>query len=272
MSARSSTNLPAIQPAGDLAFDPRRPDALVSRGLDWLATDAVRPGATTVPPGEGAKLLAQFAMQLGASMLENERAAQVRYPAELTTEQMTIAHCCLYVCVHATGTIGPAALSRLGAITDLVADDRHFWWWHGLTLQVALNAAGEGNGGFRALYGNLAHPRGEVRQRLFEVAWIAHSRLDVTQVAPPLLRAVEMEAAHWPAALAILRGCCAGESDFMAVVETYEPRDHPTRYRARVGGLDEPDGGLRRYIAQPDDLLAVERAIRRRVEARIVGG
>ena len=272
MTASSSPDLPAVPTGGALDFDPRRPDALVRRGLDWLAADQGISGATTVPAGEGAKLLAQFAMQLGASMLEVERGAEVRHPAELTTEQTTIAHCCLYVCVHAVEPIGPAALSRLGAITDLVADERHFWWWHGLTLQVALNAAGEGNGGYRALYGNLAHPRGEVRQRLFEVAWIARSRLNPTQAAPPLLRAVEMVAAHWPAALAILRGCCDGEPDFLALVETYEPREHPARFRARVGGLDELDSGLRRYISRPEDLLAVERAIRRRVEARIVGG
>ncbi|MBA2754443.1 MAG: hypothetical protein H0U40_08285 [Chloroflexia bacterium] len=272
MTAPRSPHLPAVDPGGDLAFDPRRPDALARRGLDWLALDEGRPGASTVPPGEGAKLLAQFAMQLGASMLEVERAAEVRYPAELTGEQTTIALCCLYVCVHATDTIGPAALSRLGAITDLVADDRHFWWWHGLTLQVALNAAGEGNGGLRALYGNLAHPRGEVRQRLFEVAWVARTRLDIAQATPPLLRAVEMVTAHWPAALAILRGCSADEATFMALVEGYEPRDHPARFRARVGGLTDPDNGLHRYIARPDDLLAAERAIRRRVEARLVGG
>jgi len=272
VTAPSPSRLPAIVPAGDLAFDPTRSDALVRRGLEWIAVGEAGTGSADVPPGEGARLLAQFALQLGASMLERDVPAEPRYPAELTEDQRTIALCCLYVCVHATAPVGPAALSRLGAITDLVADERHFWWWHGLTLQVALNAGGEGNGGFRALYGNLAHPRAEVRQRLFEIAWIARPHLVAGLSAPPLLRATEMGTAHWPAALAILRGCCADDAEFRSLVAAHEPTAHPARYRARVAGLAEADNGLSRYVAAPDDLLAAERAIRRRVEARIVGG
>lgn len=263
---------PLVLPtAASLTFDPDRPTVLVSRGLALLDANTGSLPPPEVPPGGTEKLLAHFATQLGLSMLIQTESHDGQSRLTFNEEQSALALCCLYVGAHASRPIAPFGTSRLGAVTDLVADERRFWWWNALTLQVALNASGEGNGGIRALYGNLAHPRDEIRQRMLRTAWFARQRLDPAEAAPKLLESVEIHAAHWPASLAVLRAISGDADQFHALIRAYDPRRHPRRFRGRVSALNERNDSLLHYVENPDDLLALERDIRRRVEARIVG-
>lgn len=270
---------PVVRPNADLVFDPRRSSSLVVRGIRRLEAAEGTPtsegeraaGPGRLPTGSADRLLAHFATQLGASMLANPDPLDRRQRAAFTPEQGTLALCCLYVCANAPAPPSPFAMLRLGAVTDLVADEARYWWWNALALQVALNVGGEGNGGYRALHGNLVHPQDDVRRELFRIAWLARRHLDWRRAAPPLLANVELSLAHWPASLAILRAACADESCFREAAEGYRPERYPTRFRGRIAGALDPNGALGRYLLQPDDLTAAEDAIRRRVEARLLG-
>lgn len=260
----------AIPTMSGLAFDPERPTVLMGRGLALLdVTNGYQP--PELPPGATEKLLAHFATQLGLSMLTVTETTDLQERIAFTHEQSALALCCLYVCAHASSPVAPFGMSRLGAVTDLVADERRFWWWNALTLQVALNAGGEGNGGLRALYGNLAHPHDAIRQQILQIAWLARTRLDADEASVKLLESVEKNAAHWPASLAVLRAIAGDPDRFRALIRAYRPRHHPRRFRGRVSALNERNDSLVDYIEHPEDLLALERDIRRRVEARIVG-
>ena len=261
----------ALPATAELAFDPDRPGVLVGRGLALLDVNAGYLPPPEVPPGGAEKLLAHFATQLGLSMLVQTESHDGQRRLTFSPDQSILALCCLYVCTHAAGPVAPFGMSRLGAVTDLVADERRFWWWNALTLQVALNAAGEGNGGIRALYGNLAHPRDPVRQRVLQTAWFARNRLRLAEASPKLLESVEMHAAHWPTSLAVLRAMCDDADQFHALIRAYVPRRHARRFRGRVSALSERNDSLLRYVEHPDDLIALEHRIRRRVEARLVG-
>ncbi len=271
MSEHVHSPSPAIPATAELAFDPERPVVLIQRGLALLDVSHGHLPPPELPPGGTEKLLAHFATRLGVSMLTVTESVDVQRPVTFTPEQSALARCCLYVCAHAPSPVTPFGMTRLGAVTDLVADERRFWWWDALTLQVALNAGGEGNGGVRALYGNLAHPHDEVRQQVLQIAWFARSHLDAHEAGFALLQSVEMHSAHWPTSLAVLRAISGDQNRFREVIGAYRPRQHPRRFRGRVSALNERNGSLVTYIEHPDDLLALERDIRRRVEARIVG-
>lgn len=271
MSENGEVRSLALPATVALAFDPDRPTVLVARGLALLDVNGGYLPPPEVPPGGTEKLLAHFATQLGMSMLIQTESQEGQGRLTFSPEQIALALCCLYVCAHASGPVAPFGTSRLGAVTDLVADERRFWWWDALTLQVALNAGGEGNGGIRALYGNLGHPRESIRQHLLSIAWFARDHLNWVEAAGKLLENVEMHTANWPASLAVLRAICDDADVFRGLIRAYQPRHHPRRFRGRVSALNERNDSLLNYVEHPDDLLALERDIRRRVEARIVG-
>ncbi|HEV2108854.1 MAG TPA: hypothetical protein VGR16_11370, partial [Thermomicrobiales bacterium] len=164
MSEHVESRSLAIPASAGLAFDPERPTVLIQRGLALLDGSQGYLPPPELPSGGMEKLVAHFAIRLGVSMLTVPESVAVERPVTFTPEQSALARCCLYVCAHAPSPVTPFGMTRLGAVTDLVAEERRFWWWDALTLQVALNAGGEGNGGVRALYGNLAHPHDEIRQ------------------------------------------------------------------------------------------------------------
>lgn len=271
MSEQGESRSLALPATAELTFDPDRPTVLAGRGLALLEAKTGYLPPPEVPPGGIEKLLAHFATQLGMSMLIQSESHSGPRRLTFSPEQSALALCCLYVCAHASRPVAPFGTSRLGAVTDLVADERRFWWWNALTLQVALNAGGEGNGGIRALYGNLAHPQETVRQQMLRIAWFARGRLSSADAAGKLLENVEMHTAHWPASLAVLRALCDDAETFRGLIRAYTPRYHPRRFRGRVSALNERNDSLVRYVENPDDILSLERDIRRRVEARIVG-
>jgi len=254
--------VPAVRAADGLLFDRQAPATLVRRGLDRLA------GPSPAVVGEAAPLLlVRFAAALGTLMLANVGAPARGRRIDFTPEQEVLARCCLYVCANASGRFPPAALTRLGGVTDVAADRDRFWWSDALPLRLALNVAGEGNGGYRALYANLHHEQEAVRRQLLVAGWIARRHLDWRRLAAPLLYNLEVGRPDDEDSLALLAACCEDEDHLRAVVASYRPQDRPAAFVARVAELRRARSSLSRAIRRPKALLRAEEEVRERVEA-----
>ena len=265
-------HLPAPAGAAPVPFDPHAAVPLVRRGLARLAILEGRAGAPSADQlGRelAGGLLAHFATQLGSTLLADPLPFDHPRPRDLSPEQGLLARACLYVCAHAVAPPGPTALNRLGAVTDVVGDERRYCWLDALPLRLALNASGEGNGGYRQLASALSSHRPEVRRLMLEYAWLARDRLDWRAVAPHLLVNVAGPAAGWAVSLAVLYGVLRDEARFWELVEAHRPAAEPRRYRARLAAVRDPESRLGRYLRHPEDLLAAEERVRRRVEARL---
>ncbi|MDP9369820.1 MAG: hypothetical protein M3Q03_16375 [Chloroflexota bacterium] len=254
--------VPALRPVDGLLFDRQSPATLVRRGLDRLA------GPPPAVVSEAAPvLLVRFTAALGTSMLADFGRLARRHRIDFTSEQELLARCCLYVCANASGRFPPSALTRLGGVTDVAADRERFWWSDALPLRLALNVAGEGNGGYRALYANLHHEQAAVRRQLLISGWIARRHLDWRRLAAPLLYNLELDRPDGEDSLALLAACCEDEGHLRAVVAAYRPQDRPTTFAARVAELRRARSPLSRAIRRPTDLLTAEDEVRQRVEA-----
>jgi hypothetical protein len=268
----ATRHLPAAVGGGVAPFDPRLPAPLVRRGLARLEVLEGRQGALAADelPGELATgLLTHFATALGSTLLTGTYPLDHPRPRDFTPEQGLLARACLYVCGNAVTPPASASLGRLGAVTDVVGDERRYCWLDALPLRLALNAAGEGNGGFRVLAAALSHPRPDVRRLMLEYAWLARLRLEPQTVAPPLLANAAGPAAGWAVALAVLYGILRDEERFWELAEAHRPGRESRRYRARLAAVRDPESRLGRYLRHPEDLLAAEERVRRRVEARL---
>lgn len=254
--------VPALRPVDRLLFDRQAPAKLVRRGLDRLAS----PPLAVV--GENASLLlVRFTAALGTSMLADISVlARVRR-SDFTPEQELLARCCLYVCANASRRLPPSALVRLGGLTDVAGDRERIWWSDALPLRLALNVAGDGNGGYRALYANLHHEQASVRRQLLIAGWIARRHLDWRRLAAPLLYNVEAGRVDDEDSLALLAACCDDETHLREVVAAYRPQDRPAAFAARVVALRDAGSPLSRAIRRPAGLLAAEEEVRQRVEA-----
>ncbi len=254
--------VPAVRVADGLLFDRQAPAALVRRGLDHLA------GPAPAVVGEAAPLLlVRFTATLATSMLADVGRLARGRRIDFTPEQELLARCCLYVCANASGRFPPSALTRLGGLTDVAADRERFWWSDALPLRLALNVAGEGNGGYRALYANLHQEQAAIRRQLLVASWIARRHLDWRRLAAPLLYNVEVGRPDDEDSLALLAACCEDEEHLRAVVAAYRPQDRPAAFAARVAELRQARSPLSRAIRRPTALLEAEDEVRERIEA-----
>lgn len=261
-----------LVPTGDgrtVPFDPTRSSRLLRQGLDFLL---VRESTLSIEPmgndGTGddrvvslpTHTVALLIQELAAAMVPSV-AALVGDAEHLTAKQQTLALACIYSCSRTTLPSNSDARTQLGLLTDVVSDEHRFPWWRALPLQVALNITGEGNGGYRTLYGNLAHPHERVRTHLLPIAWVARTHLDAATVALGVLPNVATTE-HWAASLAVLRACCRTDERFMDLVHGYQPSESPETYRERIAPLSERGSALTAYIAAPPDLRGIERSVR----------
>ena len=262
----------SLVPSGEhrtIPFDPARSHRLLRQGLDFLL---VRESTLSIEPldpdasGDDRVVslpthtVALLIQELAAAMVPSV-AALVGDAEHLMAKQQTLALACVYACGRTSLPPDGDARTQLGLLTDVVSDEHRFPWWRALPLQVALNIAGEGNGGYRTLYGNLAHPNERVREHLLPIAWIARRHLDATTVARAVLPNVATTG-HWAPSLAVLRGCCRSDERFRELVAGYHPETDVEAYRDRVAlalGGDLEVGG---YVATPADLRQIERAVR----------
>ncbi len=254
--------VPALRAVDGLLFDRQAPATLVRRGLDHLAGP---------PPAvlgeEGSILLTRFVAALGTSMLADVRMLSRGRRIDFTPEQELLARCCLFVCANASGRMPPSVLVRLGGVTDVAGDRDRFWWSDALPLRLALNVAGEGNGGYRALYANLHHEQSTVRRQLLVAGWIARRHLDWRRLAAPLLYNLEVGRPDAEDSLALLAACCEDMDHVRAVVAAYRPQDRPAAFMSRVAELRRARSPLSRAIRRPTALLAAEEEVRKRIEA-----
>lgn len=269
---RTAPPTPGLVPVGDsraVAFDPDRGDRLVRQGLDFLL---VRESTLSIgPAGEGddrvaslpTHTVALLIQELAAAMLPSV-AALVGDAEHLMAKQQVLALSCVYACSRATLPPDSDARTQLGLLTDVVSDEHRFPWWQALPLQVALNITGEGNGGYRTLYSNLAHPHEQVRTHLLPLAWMARRHLDAGTVARAVLPNVAGNG-HWGPSLAILRGCCRDDAAFTSLVTAWRPPSDAGTYRERVASATDPDSNVAHYVAAPADLRDIERTVRAEV-------
>ncbi len=252
----------ALRAVDGLLFDREAPATLVRRGLDHLA------GPLPAVVGEAAPLLlVRFAAALGTSMLADVDVLSRGRRIDFRPEQELLARCCLYVCANAFGRLPPSALMRLGGVTDVAADRERFLLSDALPLRLALNVAGEGNGGYRTLYANLHHDQEPIRRQLLVAGWIARRHLDWRRLAAPLLYNLEVARPDAGDSLALLAACCEDENHLRAVVAAYRPQDRPAPFATRVAELHRARSPLSRTIRRPTALLEAEEEVRERVEA-----
>jgi hypothetical protein len=249
-------------------FDPTRADRLIRQGLDFvLLRDAgvmqdgpgAEPGSTAGPlPTHTVALLIH---ELAAAMVPSV-AALVGDAESLASKQQALALACLYACGRTTLEPDSPGRTQLGLLADVVSDEHRFPWWRALPLQVALNVAGEGNGGFRTLYGNLAHPNGRVREHMLPIAWVARQHLDPVTLASAVLPNVGTTD-HWATSLAVLRGGCRGQRRFEELVTGYCPEPAVAApYRERIAEATTAGTEAARYVTAPTDLIRIERTVR----------
>ncbi|HEV2528274.1 MAG TPA: hypothetical protein VGT61_07505 [Thermomicrobiales bacterium] len=242
---------------------------MVRQGLDFVllrdagvfgtsagVPDMDAPGAAL--PSHTVTLLIQ---ELAAAMVPSV-AALVGDAETLAGKQQALALACLYACGRTTLELDSPARTQLGLLADVVSDEHRFPWWRALPLQVALNVTGEGNGGFRTLYGNLAHPNERVRAHMLPIAWIARRRLDAATLASAVLPNVAATD-HWATSLAVLRGCCPTAARFRELIQAGPvPADGADQYRDRLAAATTADTEAARYIAAPGDLFRIEQTVR----------
>lgn len=261
-----------LVPSGDgrtVPFDPARGNRLLRQGLDFLL---VRESTLSIEPmaadGSGddrvislpTHTVSLLIQELAAAMVPSV-AALVGDAEHLMAKQQTLALACIYACGRTTLPPDSVARTQLGLLTDVVSDENRFPWWRALPLQVALNITGEGNGGYRTLYGNLSHPDARVREHLLPIAWIARRHLDASTIARAVLPNVAATD-HWAPSLAVLRGCCRNEDRFRDLVCGYLPTEGAGEYQDRIASvtLDELNG--MGYVRSPADLRQIERSVR----------
>ncbi len=262
----------SLVPSGDgrtVPFDPSRSNRLLRQGLDFLL---VRESTLSLEPigGDGSgddrvvslptHTVALLIQEIAAAMVPSV-AALVGDAEHLMAKQQTLALACIYACSRTSLPPDSDARTQLGLLTDVVSDEHRFPWWRALPLQVALNITGEGNGGYRTLYGNLSHPNERVRTHLLPIAWVAHRHLDAATLALAVLPNVATTE-HWAASLAILRACCRSDERFMDLVGAYHCPESPDTYRERIAPLSDPASTLVAYVAAPADLREIERLVR----------
>ena len=262
----------SLVPSGDgrtVPFDPSRSDRLLRQGLDFLL---VRESTLSIEPagsdGSGddrvvslpTHTVALLIQELAAAMVPSV-AALVGDAEHLMAKQQTLALACIYACSRTSLPADSDARTQLGLLTDVVSDEHRFPWWRALPLQVALNITGEGNGGYRTLYGNLSHPNERVRTHLLPIAWVARRHLDAATVALAVLPNVATTE-HGAASLAVLRACCRTDERFIDLVRAYTGAESPETYRERIAPLDDPASALATYVASPPDLRDIERSVR----------
>lgn len=250
-------------------FDPTRGNRLLRQGLNFLlvreSTLSIEPAG---PVGSGddrvvslpTHTVALLIQELAAAMVPSV-AALVGDAGHLMAKQQTLALACIYTCSRTTLPPDSDARTQLGLLTDVVSDEFKFPWWRALPLQVALNIIGEGNGGYRTLYGNLAHPSERVREHLLPIAWIARRHLDAATVARAVLPNVAMTE-HWAPSLAVLRGCCRTDERFRDLICGYEPGTNESVYQDRVALVTRADFSVMGYVTSPSDLYGIERSVR----------
>lgn len=250
-------------------FDPTRANRLLRQGLDFLL---VRESTLSIEPmgadGTGddrvvslpSHTVALLIQELAAAMVPSV-AALVGDAEHLMAKQQALALACIYSCSRTTLPADSAARTQLGLLTDVVSDEYRFPWWQALPLQVALNITGEGNGGYRTLYGNLAHPNERVREHLLPIAWIARRHLDAATVAQAVLPNVATTA-HWATSLAVLRGCCPDDERFRDLVRSYRPASDAAAYQDRIAAVGDGNANAWGYVTSPADLRAIERSVR----------
>lgn len=261
-----------LVPSGEgrtVPFDPNRSDRLLRQGLDFLL---VRESTLSIEPmgsdGSGddrvvslpSHTVALLIQELAAAMVPSV-AALVGDAEHLMAKQQTLALACIYACSRTSLPPDSDARTQLGLLTDVVSDEHRFPWWRALPLQVALNITGEGNGGYRTLYGNLSHPNERVRTHLLPIAWAARRHLDAATVALAVLPNVATTE-HWATSLAVLRACCRTDERFMDLVCAYGCPESPDRYRERIAPLSDRTSALAAYVASPPDLRSIERSVR----------
>lgn len=262
----------SLVPSGDgrtVPFDPSRSNRLLRQGLDFLL---VRESTLSIEPmssdGSGddrvvslpTHTVALLIQELAAAMVPSV-AALVGDAEHLMAKQQTLALACIYACSRTSLPPDGDARTQLGLLTDVVSDEHRFPWWRALPLQVALNITGEGNGGYRTLYGNLSHPNERVRTHLLPIAWVARRHLDAATVALAVLPNVGTTE-HWAASLAVLRAICRTDDRFMDLVRAYRCPQSPDIYRERIAPLSDATSTLASYIASPPDLRDIERSVR----------
>ena len=272
----ASPDMPAdpspLVPTGDgrtLRFDPTRSSRLLRQGLDFLL---VRESTLSIEPmgsdGSGDDRVASLPTHTVALLIQELAAAMVPSVAALVgdaehlmAKQQTLALACIYSCGRTILPSDSDARTQLGLLTDVVSDEHRFPWWRALPLQVALNITGEGNGGYRTLYGNLAHPHERVRTHLLPIAWMARRHLDAATVALAVLPNVATTE-HWAASLAVLRACCRNDQRFMDLVRTFQPAESGEIYQERITPLSDRQSSLTAYVSSPPDLRGIERSVR----------
>lgn len=261
-----------LVPGGEgrtVPFDPARSNRLLRQGLDFLR---VRESTLSIEPmaadGSGddrvvslpTHTVALLIQELAAAMVPSV-AALVGDAEHLMAKQQTLALACIYACGRTTLPPDSAARTQLGLLTDVVSDENRFPWWRALPLQVALNITGEGNGGYRTLFGNLSHPDERVRDHLLPVAWIARRHLDASTIARAVLPNVAATN-HWAPSLAVLRGCCQSDDRFRDLVCGYRPANCAREYHDRVAAVMSDGLDVMGYVRAPGDLRRIERSVR----------
>ena len=262
----------SLVPAGDsrtVPFDPARSDRLLRQGLDFLlvreSTLSIEPMDADGTTGDRVVSLpthtvALLIQELAAAMVPSV-AALVGDAEHLAAKQQTLALACIYACSRTSLPADSDARTQLGLLTDVVSDEHRFPWWRALPLQVALNITGEGNGGYRTLYGNLSHSHDGVRAHLLPIAWIARRHLDAATVARAVLPNVA-STDHWATSLAVLRGCCRSDEGFADLIAGYRPRENGELHRDRIASATTEASSVKGYVAQPADLRQIERSVR----------
>ena len=262
----------SLVPTGDtrtVPFDPARSDRLLRQGLDFLlvreSTLSIEPMDADGTSGDRVVSLpthtvALLIQELAAAMVPSV-AALVGDAEHLAAKQQTLALACIYACGRTSLPADSDARTQLGLLTDVVSDENRFPWWRALPLQVALNITGEGNGGYRTLYGNLCHPHERVRAHLLPIAWVARRHLDAETVARAVLPNVA-STEHWATSFAVLRGCCRSEDQFTDLTGRYRPDASAALYRDRTVSAITSGSSIRGYVASPGDLRDIERCVR----------
>ena len=266
-------------------FDPTRADRLMRQGLDFLLvrelTDAIEPDAAvpdatpadgddpaarctaghgTALPAHAFELLIQ---ELAAAMVPSV-SALVGDAEHLMRKQQTLALACIHACLRSRLPPDCDARHQLGLLTDVVSDEHRFPWWRALPLQVALNICGDGNGGFRTLYGNLSHPNETIRRHLLPIAWMTRRRLDPERLCAAIGPGLATND-HWATALAVLRGATGDRDTFLRLLADVREQHGAPVIGQRVAGVTGGDAALTAYVAAPADLLAIERKVRAEV-------
>lgn len=250
-------------------FDPSRADRLMRQGLDFLLVrEAARTGAPgALPAGDPGErdtalpthTLELLIQELAAAMVPSV-AALVGDAEQLMRKQQTLALACIYVCCRSVVPADGVARQQLGLLTDVVSDEHRFPWWRALPLQVALNSCGDGNGGFRTLYGNLNHPNALVRRHLLPIAWTTRRRLDAARLRDALGGGLAAND-HWATALAVLRGAAGERDTFLSLLDDLREWHDSPAVRQQIACITGGDAALTGYVESPADLLGIERHV-----------